>query len=215
MATPDSKQISRLFSSRWHRIYTLAKLRSDPLYDAVHNELKASTLPLLDVGCGLGILAFYLRESGREFPIRAMDYDMRKIKAATIAAKSYSGLNFIHGDARNYLPESCGNVTILDILQFLNSKEQHTLLTTAAISVARGGKLIIRTGIRDSSLRFKTTRLGDQLARATFWMKSSPTCYPESETILEVLGEAGLKGKTKPLWGKTPFNNYLLVFHRD
>ncbi|MFP6873430.1 MAG: class I SAM-dependent methyltransferase [Verrucomicrobiales bacterium] len=215
MAAIDPRQISRLFSSRWHRVYTIAKLRSDPLYDAVYNELKNSMLPLLDLGCGLGILAFYLRERGQKFPIRAVDYDKRKIKAATIAAKTYPGLEFRHADAREGIPEFCGNVAILDTLQFLNANEQRSLLTTAAMSVAQGGKLIIRTGIRDNSLRFKTTRLGDQLARVTFWMKSAPACYPSSGSILDILGKTGLTGTAKPLWGKTPFNNYLLVFRRN
>ncbi len=81
MAAVDPRQISRLFPSRWHRIYTIAKLRSDPLYDSVYNELKSSILPLLDVGCGLGILAFYLRERGWDIPIQAIDYDKRKFDA--------------------------------------------------------------------------------------------------------------------------------------
>ena len=209
------KQIARLFPSRWHRGYISTKLRSDPLYEAVHKELKASPLPLLDIGCGLGILAFYLREKGETFPVKAIDYDQRKITEANIAARHYPSLSFKHLDVRDGIPKFSGNVTVLDILQFFTSSEQLTLLKSAALSIAKGGKLIIRSGIRDNSMRFKITRLGDHLARASFWMKASPTCYPDINSIVQTMEEEGLSGKTRPLWGKTPFNNHLLVFSRD
>ncbi|MCP4847533.1 MAG: class I SAM-dependent methyltransferase [Verrucomicrobiaceae bacterium] len=215
MATLKPEKISRLFPSRWHRIYTIAKLRSDPLYNAVYNELEGSQLPLLDIGCGLGILAFYLRERDQLFPIKAIDYDQRKIIAAKNAARNHLSLDFIHGDIRDGLPDFSGNITILDILQFFSPKEQATLLRNAALSVARGGKLIIRSGISDNSLRFKTTRLGDRIAKATFWMKAAPTCYPEVHSIVKIMEQSGLRGEAHPLWGKTPFNNYLMVFNRD
>ena len=209
------KQIARLFPSRWHRGYASTKLRSDPLYEAVYKELKASPLPLLDIGCGLGILAFYLREKGETFPVKAIDYDQRKITEANIAARNYPSLSFKHLDVRNGIPEFSGNVTVLDILQFFTSSEQLALLKSAALSIAKGGKLIIRSGIRDDSMRFKITRLADHIARAASWMKAGPTCYPDISFIVQVMEEAGLSGKTRPLWGKTPFNNHLLVFSRD
>jgi 2-polyprenyl-3-methyl-5-hydroxy-6-metoxy-1,4-benzoquinol methylase len=215
MVNLEAKKISHLFPSRWHRIYTSTKLRSDPLYDAVFNELEGSRLPLLDIGCGLGILAFYLRERGQSFPIKAIDYDRRKIKEASSAVSNYASLSFDHRDVRDGIPEFCGNITLLDTLQFFSAEGQRSLLRAAALSVARGGKIIIRSGINDSSLRFKLTRLGDRIARATLWMKAAPTCYPDIDFIMEIMQKAGLRGNTRPLWGKTPFNNYLLVFHRD
>jgi 2-polyprenyl-3-methyl-5-hydroxy-6-metoxy-1,4-benzoquinol methylase len=215
MAEFEPKKIARLFPSRWHSIYTATKLRTDPLYNAVYTELEGSRLPLLDIGCGLGILAFYLRERGQLFPVEAIDYDLRKIKEANIAANNYSSLVFAHRDVRDGIPKFSGNVTILDILQFFSAGEQHSLLKSAALAVAKGGKLIIRSGIRNHSLRFKLTKLGDRIARASFWMKAAPTCYPDIDFIMEIMQQAGLSGNSRPLWGKTPFNNHLLVFHRD
>lgn len=196
--------------------YVPAKLRSDPVYAAVVTELAGSTLPVLDIGCGIGLLAFYLRESGLAADITGCDYDAPKIACARRMAEQggYTGLNFSAGDARAGLPEFSGNVVILDILQFFTRAEQEALLLAAASRVAVGGKLIIRSCLRDDSLRFRITVAGDWLARLTFWMKDAPVCYPDRELFESVLRAAGLRVQISPLWGGTPFNNHLIVAAR-
>ena len=84
----------------------------------------------------------------------------------------------------------------------------------AASRVAPGGKLIIRSGLRDSSWRYRITVVGDWLAKLTFWMKAAPVCYPDRELFESVLGSAGLKVRVEPLWGGTPFNNHLIAAER-
>jgi SAM-dependent methyltransferase len=213
----DYAKLARLFGSPWHRSYVKSKLRTDPLYSGVFGELQGAELPLLDLGCGLGLLAFYLRERGLEFPVLGIDYDPRKIEdAARLAAKHYAdrALEFRVGDAREGIPDFEGNVTILDILQFFTPEEQDRLLANAASCVGVGGKLVIRSALRKRGWRFRVTQAGDLLAKATFWMKAAPTHYPSEESIRETLEKAGLEGECRPLWGKTPFSNYLLTFKR-
>lgn len=213
----DYSKLARLFGSTWHRNYVKSKLRTDPLYNGVFGELKDAEEPLLDLGCGLGLLAFYLRERGLNFPILGIDYDARKIDdAARLARENYSegSLEFQVGDAREGIPEFSGNVTILDILQFFSPEEQDKLLTNAAACVGAGNKLVIRSALRQKDWRFRVTQWGDFLAKATFWMKAAPTHYPTEGSIRESLEKAGLEGTCRPLWGKTPFSNYLLVFER-
>lgn len=208
-------RLASYFPGRWDRHYVPAKLRSDPLYGAVYDELRTSDLPLLDLGCGLGLLALYLRESGLHFPIHGLDYDQRKIDGArhAVTQGNYKGLHFDHHDARRGLPEHLGNVTILDILQFFDPAEQETLLKLAADRVAPGGKLVIRSGLRDLSWRFKITVAGDILAKVTNWMKAGPGHYPTAEDFQRILSPFG-KVRVEPLWGGTPFNNHLVVLER-
>jgi 2-polyprenyl-3-methyl-5-hydroxy-6-metoxy-1,4-benzoquinol methylase len=206
------KALAALFPGRWDRHYVASKLRMDPLYEAITGHLRDSPLPLLDLGCGLGLLAFYLREAGIGVPVRGIDYDSRKIQVATRVAGALAGANleFAHLDARGGLPEHHGNVSILDILQFFTPAEQETLLKMAAARVAPGGKLIIRSGLRDDSWRFRVTVAGDFFARATFWMKASPTHYPSAADFQRILSPWG-NVRISPLWGGTPFNNHLIV----
>lgn len=215
MSDSVEKRIAALFPGRWDSNYVATKLRTDPLYTALEQNLRGSALPLLDLGCGLGLLAFFLRAHDISVPIHGLDYDHRKIASASLAAEksNTTGVSFSHHDARTGLPEHLGNVSILDILQFFTPAEQETLLKIAASRVAPGGMLIIRSGLRDDSLRFKITVAGDLLAKATFWMKAAPTHYPTAadfQQILSPFGEVGIS----PLWGGTPFNNHLIVLRR-
>lgn len=212
MNDADRKKIASLYRGRWDRNYVASKLRTDPLYEALGNTIRDSDLPLLDLGCGLGLVAFFLRCEGIDVPIRGLDYDSRKIEMANLAASGFGGqgLSFAVHDLRTGLPGHSGNVCILDILQFFDSDEQETLLNSACSKVAPGGKLIIRSGLRDDSARFKITVLGDLLAKATFWMKAGPTHYPTHEDFQRILAPYG-RVKITPLWGGTPFNNHLIV----
>jgi 2-polyprenyl-3-methyl-5-hydroxy-6-metoxy-1,4-benzoquinol methylase len=216
MKEEDRRKIAALFPGRFDRNYVASKLRTDPLYDALVENLRDSHLPLLDLGCGLGLLAFSLRCEGIEVPIHGVDYDTRKVEMAGLAASRFGGdgLSFSPHDLRNGAPEHLGNVCMLDILQFFDASEQERLLKSVCSRVAPGGKLIIRSGLRDDSMRFKITVLGDLLAKATFWMKAGPTHYPTAEDFQRILSPFG-NVAVSPLWGKTPFNNHLVVLDRS
>lgn len=208
-----AKRISSLCPGRWNRQYTRSKILSDPLYGGVYQELKDSTNPLLDIGCGLGIHALYLRECDWNNPVVGFDYDERKIEEGLQLIKDggYKNITMSQGDARVDLPEHHGDVTILDILQFFDYDQQENLLRIAAKKVCTGGKLIIRSGLKGKNLRFFITWLGDMVAKCTFWMKAAPTHYPTAEFFQTVLEDEGFEVEVRPFWGKTPFNNYLIV----
>ena len=64
----------------------------DPVYDAVLTELRgAPPLPILDIGCGPGLLAAVLRTGGLTAPIHGLDYDPRKTDAAREAVGACPG----------------------------------------------------------------------------------------------------------------------------
>jgi alpha-methylacyl-CoA racemase len=55
---------THLLGNRYDYFYTLSKLRSDPLYPGVLDALRGTTAPVLDLGCGLGLLLHALRLGG-------------------------------------------------------------------------------------------------------------------------------------------------------
>jgi 2-polyprenyl-3-methyl-5-hydroxy-6-metoxy-1,4-benzoquinol methylase len=210
-----ANKLAEPFPGIWDRCYIRAKIKTDPLYSAVYDELSTSQLPLLDLGCGLGLLAFYLRERGLTFPIQGLDYDSRKIASARKVSVSLADhdLAFSTHDARQGLPEYSGNISILDILQFFTPQEQETLLSRAAERTPPGGKLVIRSGLLDDSRRFKITVACDYFAKISFWMKAAPTHYPTAQDFQRILSAYG-KVRISPLWGGTPFNNHLIVMEK-
>ncbi len=211
----DIRNLAARFPGTYARNYVWCKLATDPLYDAVFTALADTDAPLLDIGCGLGLCSFYLRERGCKFAMRGLDFDAKKIKTATEVAVHYApDLVFETTDARAGLPTHSGSVTILDILQYMDADAQAALLREAAARISPHGKLIIRTGIEAPGWRFQLTKLADWFAVCCFWMKSKPIRFPRAESLTATLESCGLHGTIRPLWGRTPFNNWLAIFER-
>ncbi|TXK60489.1 class I SAM-dependent methyltransferase [Alkalisalibacterium limincola] len=202
--------------SRWDYHYARSKLSSDPLYDGVAGALAGSRGPLLDLGCGLGLLAHHLSAVGLDLAYSGVDNDAGKIARATTAAGN-AGLRQAHFDCIDLsrgLPAHSGSVTILDVLQFLPPEAQQPLLREAARRVAPGGRLVIRTGLAGTCWRARVTRGVDVLSRAIGWMNAGPRRYPERAQLESLLAREGLSTRFQPLWGRTPFNNWLVVASR-
>jgi len=203
-------RVAALFDSRFLQHYTRGKLAGDPVYDAVISRLRGSTLPLLDVGCGAGIFAFYLRECGLQLPIAGIDHDVQKIAAANSVASRYANVSFRAGDAREPL-EHRGSVVMLDLLHYFDDPTQARILENAAACIAPGGVLIVRDAIRDGSWRYRATYAQEMFARSVRWLKAERLNFPAWSTLAAL---RGFEEEIVPMWGRTPFNNYLFVFRR-
>ena len=74
-----------------------------------------------------------------------------------------------------------------------------------------GARLVIRTALGDESRRGRTSRITDRLANWIGWMQFRPKCYPDADALRTQLQAAGLQPTFSPLYGNTPFNNWLIV----
>jgi 2-polyprenyl-3-methyl-5-hydroxy-6-metoxy-1,4-benzoquinol methylase len=201
-------RLASLYDRRSLRHYVRSKVASDPAYEAVLEQLRDRDTPLIDVGCGVGILAFYLREHGYRAPIIGIDFDPRKIEVARKAATRYRDIDFVTGDARHELPAN-HDVVLLDLLHYLDADSQQQILRNAARTAEL---VIIRQGIRDDSWRYRFTAIMDAIGRGIRWMRAEHLHYPTREAITGTF--AGFDAQVSPLWGRTPFNSYLFVFRR-
>ena len=203
--------------NRWDYHYIRSKLSTDPLYPGVLGALRGSTAPLLDLGCGLGLLAHALRHDGQSMPYHGVDNDADKIARATAAADrtELASTRFAYVDLAHHLPEHAGSVAILDVLQYLPAPAQRHLLENVIAMLTPGARLVIRTGLVDGSRRGLVSRIGDRAANLIGWMQSTPRCYPSADGLRAIVEGAGLQMAIEPLWGRTPFNNWLVVAQRD
>ena len=128
------------YGDRTHYFYARAKLRSDPLYPGVIDALRGSEAPLLDLGCGIGLLAHALRDAGLSMPYRGVDNDPGKVAAARRAGANagLDGVSFECLDLAARLPAHRGNVAILDVLQFVPPEAQDTILDAAVAMLVPG-----------------------------------------------------------------------------
>ena len=204
---------SNYLPSRYHYWYALSKLAMDPLYAAVRPVFSQTRASLLDVGCGIGLLPQSLRAGGIEFEYRGLDIDAGKIAVASAAAAK-SGLRqarFEVADLPGEFPEHRGSVALLDVLQYLESGPRDELLSKAASSIAPEGMLIIRAGLDDRSWRAALTRGTDRLGHLARWMQTPPKSQPSSAELTALLARHGLSCELRPLAGKLPFNNWLII----
>jgi len=191
-------------------------LRSDPVYPAAYELLRNSDEPLLDIGCGLGLLAFYLRERDFYAPITGIDSDRRKIvRARATADGNYESLQFHEQDVRESMFPFSGNIAVLDLIHYLTSAAQKDLLGRLRSQVAPGGLLLLRDCPRDANARFCLTYLAERFAQVTTWAAAPQLHFPTRESINSCFENGVFSRECRPLWGGTPFNNHLFIFRRN
>ncbi|HSI11922.1 MAG TPA: class I SAM-dependent methyltransferase [Chthoniobacter sp.] len=205
------ERIARQYSGPWLRCYARGKLWRDPLFAAAYDLLKDSPLPVLDVGCGVGLFEFYLRERGFLPPLAGVDFDAAKIaKAQVIAGRTYRDIQFRVGDVLD-TGDFRGHVVLFDVLHYLPAERQTALLEKIATQVAPGALCLIRATPRATNWRFRVTQVQEFFLRASLWMKSGAVHYATAEEILSPFRARGFECQVRPLWTRTPFNSYLFA----
>ncbi|WP_114239187.1 class I SAM-dependent methyltransferase [Dyella sp. C9] len=212
----DATALYRIADSYDHwfqRHYVKGKLSADPAYAAVAELIAGRPLPLLDIGCGIGLLGRYLQAQGLLTGYLGLDHDPRKIESGQRAMRQAGldrtlQLRLADGASEQALR---GHVAILDVLHYLPEAGQRALLANAARHLAPGGLLIIRNVLRERSWRYYFTRFSEFFLSASGWMRVGAQHYPSADELRTRLESAGLRVSMRPLHGRTPFDCYLLV----
>ncbi|HSP14458.1 MAG TPA: class I SAM-dependent methyltransferase [Thermoanaerobaculia bacterium] len=210
MTGDAERRIASQFDSRFLRSYVRSKLRNDPVYRAVLERLRGTSAPIFDIGCGVGLLEFFLRENGVENAVTGIDHDERKIETAKRIASKYTGLQFRAGDARDSVPAGA-TVVMLDVLHYFTGEDQRRILENAA--AAQGDLILIRDAVRDGTLRYRLTAVQEMFSRAVRWLRAERLNFPAADDIVRPFRE--YTAEVTPMWGRTPFNNYLFVLRRS
>jgi cyclopropane fatty-acyl-phospholipid synthase-like methyltransferase len=220
MSPMDATALYRIADSYDHwfqRHYVKGKLSADPAYAAVAELIADRPLPLLDIGCGIGLLGRYLQARGQLNGYLGLDHDPRKIEAGQRAMRQAgldNSLQLRLADGASVQPLR-GHVAILDVLHYLPEDGQRALLANAVAHLAPGGLLIIRNVLRERSWRYGFTRFSEFFLSASGWMRVGAQHYPSADELRDPLEAAGLAVTVRSLHGKTPFDCYLLVAERS
>ncbi|MGI9088953.1 MAG: class I SAM-dependent methyltransferase [Chthoniobacterales bacterium] len=211
------REVGALFPQRWLRGYVAGKLRTDHAFRAAYDLLGKTDAPILDLGCGVGLLALYLRGRGFQPAVLGLDVDGRKVRLARAAADVAGclDLDFLEQDVLRELPEFLGHVVLFDMLHYLKPTAQRTLLWKLATRVAPGGLLLVRDCPRDPTPRFWATYLGEKFAQGVRWNIRRPLHFPTRETLQRSFPPNEFTSEEVPMWGRGPFNNRLFIFRRN
>ena len=208
-------RVAAQFPQRWLRSYVSGKLRHDRIYPTAFELFRDSKEPVLDVGCGLGLLGFYLRERGWPHALIGLDVDARKIRQGKMIANSrYQNIELRDQDVQGPLPDFSGNVALVDVLHYLPLARQSILLARLAKCVAPGGLMVIRDCPRDNNSRFWMTWLAEKFAQVISWNLNTSLHFPSRALIYGAFDQNQFESESRALWGTSPFNNHIFIFRR-
>src|SRR5262249_33720069 len=128
--------------SRW-RSYARWKLKLDPVYPLILAALPQD-VHLVDLGCGIGLLAYLVATSRPAARIDAVDWDESKIHLASKLLKEFPSVRLHQGDAREYPLASAGALSLIDVLHYSSRAQQRAWLSRCVQGLRAGGLLIIR-----------------------------------------------------------------------
>ena len=215
--------------------FARGKLGGDPVFAALLRDgLISDSAHIVDVGCGLGVLAALLAAAEISDPHNAAEwprtwaappknwtlhgFDLRRkaVAAGTEALLDLEDRVSLNvGDARVVTLPACDVIVMLDVLHYMDRKAQQELLEGAHQALAAGGVLLLRVGDMTTHWRSRFTWLVD------WWVtllrdRRLPHmhCRPlvQWRVLLESIGYTVV---ARPMSEGTLFANVLLIAHKS
>lgn len=210
--------------------FARAKLGTDPVYRSVLElGLLQGRSHILDLGCGQGLLAAWLRaarhvaETGqwpsrwapapRPRSTRGIELKVRDVARAVHALGTDCGIS--QGDIRCVSFGSPDAVVMLDVLHYMDAQAQEEVLRRVRAALPPGGLLLLRVGDASGGLRFRYSKVIDRivtLCRGHAWLDIHCRSIGDWQKLL---AECGFRAAPLPMSEGTPFANVLLVAHAD
>jgi 2-polyprenyl-3-methyl-5-hydroxy-6-metoxy-1,4-benzoquinol methylase len=169
---------------------------------------------VLDLGCGSGLFALHLVNSGRAKSVLGIDMSQKAIAAARRAQGHLSlerqgdVLFEVTGDFRQWPDRQFDAVSMIDMMHHVPPAIRKALFLAALERVEAGGVLIYKDMRRRPRWRAAMNQLHD-LVLARQWINHCP-----SEQILDWAAGAGLTTVRHSLYNKAWYAHELIVFKK-
>jgi SAM-dependent methyltransferase len=206
-------------AGRVYSAYVRTKLRIDPVHAAAM-ELVPPRGHVVDLGCGAGQLALLLAWSQPGRSVTALDRDWDRVARARRAADKAGGeanVRFLVSDVRTAPVPGCRAALLIDVLHSLARHEQDDLLRRTARSLEPGGVMLVREvdrGVRPR-WRFALVALEEWLAQKFGWAQGGAGLFfRRADELRTVMESEGLETEVRPMWGRTPYANVLVIGRR-
>lgn len=215
-------------AGRYAYYFARAKLSADPVYRAILElGLLLGRTRVLDLGCGQGLLAAWLRaaehcyEGGswprswppapRAISTRGIELMARDVERARSALGTNSEVS--QADIRNTAFGTVDAVVILDVLHYMTPQAQLEVLRRVRAALPPRGLLLLRISDAGGGLRFRYGQWSDKIVmRLRGHSLAALHCRSVAQWCL-LLRECGFDSEAKPMSRGTPFANVLLIAH--
>ena len=212
--------------------FARGKLGGDPVFAALLRDGRIKDeARVVDLGCGLGILAALLvaaseqcePRSASDWPstwapppqrwtLRGFDLRSDAIAAGHRAlADVRDRVTLSVEDVRQVMLPECDIVVMLDVLHYIDPVAQTRLLANAHAALAPAGILLLRVSDAARDWRFRFTSAVDwwvSLARQKSWPQFYSRPLAEWTSLLDGIGYSVI---AQPMSQGTPFANVLLI----
>lgn len=207
---PDiSKSYGR---SHWLRLRVRARLAWDPALPILRREIARIQKPVVDIGCGIGLLGISMRAAGIPLRYRGTDIAPKKVNKAKDAVRYYGfeDIGFDVVDALSTQIPPAATVCMVDSLHNLDQPTQSSMLSKLADAAESGSLVLIRTRLAGtgwwSSLRIRH-RISTGMARI---LRRAAGHLPTVDEIFVCFEERGLQAEITTLRSRGPYAGHLV-----
>lgn len=206
----------------WH--FARGKLRHDPVFFSL---LRRGWLPdrgsLLDLGCGRGLLLALLVAAREQFRsgqwppdlpppplnlgLQGIDLQDDHVRAARWALDGRARVT--RGDIRDGGFPACSAVVLLDVLLYMEEREQVQVLRKAAAALEPDGLLLLREADAAAGFAFRVTRWSERMLEVMRRRALSRLHYRSATQWAGLLESLGFSVSAEPMSQGTPFANVL------
>lgn len=136
-------ELIRLYNNHDAYIRFYVKARSRLLKFDYYLKILPHQGLITDVGCGYGVLANYMSLCLPDSQIIGIDLNIKRIDAALKTIGSRKNINFLAGDATQWVWPDCTGISMTDFLHHVSPAEQEKVLHKAFQSLKKDGVLLI------------------------------------------------------------------------
>jgi SAM-dependent methyltransferase len=206
--------------------FASSKLRRDPVFRHVFEHgLIPPGATVLDLGCGQGLLACCAAVAAdaqrRDIwpaawgpaptDTRVIGLELNPLQLRRAAASGHAAARFVLADMRHADFPPCDVVACIDTLHYMPLSEQDDVLLRVRNALRPGGVLLLRVNDDSAPLRWRLGLWIDRITRAVQGGGFEPVHGRTLESWRAVLTRLGFEVECRPMNGRLPFANLLLV----
>ena|SRR3989344_1331027 len=171
-----------------------------PLRD-IHAALPPTGI-IYDLGCGEGVVSFYLAQTAPQRQIIGVDIDTQKIRRA----RHLPNLTFIHADLAHTNLTKANGCLLSDVLHHLPPSTQRQLLLKIGRQLKSGSVCIIKEINQDDLIRSRLSRFWDWI-----FYPQDKIYYWRAQDLVKTMKQLGFKVKFTPAMSWFPGSTNLFV----